>query len=135
MTTRPTRFLRNVLILDAIATGATGLLLTFFSSFLTPLLRVPGELLFYAGLVLLPYAALVGWLATREALARWSVWAVIVTNVLWAVDSVLLAMSGWIEPTALGYAFIVVQALVVAGFAELQFLGLRRSVAAVAHEY
>ena len=129
MTTRLTRFLRNALILDAMATGATGLLLTLFSGSLTSLLRVPGELLFYAGLVLLPYAALVGWLATRDALPRWSVWAVIVTNVLWAVDSVLLAMSGWVEPNALGYAFIVVQALVVAGFAELQFIGLRRSTA------
>jgi hypothetical protein len=132
MTTRPSPFLRNVLILDAVATGATGLLLTFFSTFLNGLLQVPGTLLFYAGLILLPYAALVGWLATRDALPRWSVWAVIVTNALWALDSVLLAMSGWVEPNALGYAFIMMQALVVAGFAELQFVGLRRSTVSAA---
>jgi hypothetical protein len=127
MTTRPTPFLRNVLLLDAVATGATGLLMTFFAGTLTGLLQIPNSLLFYAGLILLPYAALVGWLARRETLPRWSVWAVIVTNALWAVDSVLLAMSGWVEPNALGYAFILMQALVVVGFAELQYVGLRRS--------
>jgi hypothetical protein len=52
---------------------------------------------------------------------------VIVTNVLWAIDSALLAMSGWVEPNALGYAFIIMQALVVVAFAELQYVGLRRS--------
>jgi hypothetical protein len=127
MTTRPTPFLRNVLLLDAVATGATGLLMTFFAGTLTGLLQIPNTLLFYAGLILLPYAVLVGWLARRETLPRWSVWAVIVTNALWAVDSVLLAMSGWVEPNALGYAFILMQALVVVGFAELQYVGLRRS--------
>jgi hypothetical protein len=127
MTTRPTPFLRRVLMLDAAATGATGLLMTFFASTLTGLLAIPGGLLFYAGLILLPYALLVAWLARRHTLPRWAIWAVIVTNVLWAIDSVLLAMSGWIEPNALGLAFIIMQALVVVAFAELQYVGLRRA--------
>jgi hypothetical protein len=127
MTTRPTPFLRRVLMLDAVATGATGLLMTFFASTLTGLLAIPGTLLFYAGLILLPYALLVAWLARRDTLPRWAIWAVIVTNVLWAMDSVLLAMSGWIGPNALGLAFIIMQALVVVAFAELQYVGLRRA--------
>jgi hypothetical protein len=127
MTTRLTPFLRRVLLLDALATAATGLLMTFFAGTLTGLLEIPNTLLFYAGLILLPYALLVAWLASRETLPRWSVWAVIVTNVLWAIDSALLAMSGWVEPNALGYAFIIMQALVVVAFAELQYVGLRRS--------
>jgi hypothetical protein len=127
MTTRPTPFLRKVLMLDAAATGATGLLMTFFGGMLTGLLEIPNTLLFYAGLILLPYALLVAWLARRETLPRWAIWAVIVTNVLWAIDSVLLAISGWVEPNALGYFFIVMQALVVVAFAELQYVGLRRS--------
>jgi hypothetical protein len=39
---------------------------------------------------------------------------------------VLLA-SGWVAPTALGYAFVLGQALVVAILAECEYLGLRRS--------
>lgn len=127
MTMHLTPFLRRVLMLDAAATGLTGLLMTFFAGTLTGLLALPNALLFYAGLILLPYALLVAWLAQRDSLPRWAIWVVIVTNVLWAIDSVLLVMSGWVEPNALGYAFIAVQALVVAGFAELQYVGLRRS--------
>ena len=35
-------------------------------------------------------------------------------------------------PTLLGYAFVIAQALVVAVFAELQFMGLRKPIAAMA---
>ncbi|WP_437693715.1 hypothetical protein [Sorangium sp. So ce176] len=43
------------------------------------------------------------------------------------IDSVLLLALGWVEPKALGYAFVAAQALVVALFAEAQVLGLRRA--------
>jgi hypothetical protein len=51
---------------------------------------------------------------------------VIACNALWAVDSVALLLTGRIAPTAWGHAFVVAQALIVAGFAWLQHLGLRR---------
>jgi hypothetical protein len=129
---RPSPFLRFALLADAIASGATGLSMTFFSGTLSGLLSLPADLLFYSGLILVPYAVLVGYLSRRETLPRWTVLAVIVTNALWAADCLLLMFSGWIAPSALGYAFIGMQALVVAAFAELQYVGLRRSTAPVA---
>lgn len=126
------RFLRLVLLADAIATGVTGLLMVLGASLLDELLQVPDDLLLYAGLVLLPYSAVVGWLSRRDTLPRWAVLAVIVTNALWAVDCLLLMFSGWIAPSALGYAFIIAQVLVVVAFAELQYVGLRRSPPALA---
>jgi hypothetical protein len=57
------------------------------------------------------------------------VWAVILCNAVWVADSLLLLMSGWVQPTALGTAFVLAQALLVGLFAELQALGLRRSPA------
>jgi hypothetical protein len=45
---------------------------------------------------------------------------------LWAIDSVLLLTTGWVSPSALGYAFVVGQALVVTAFCELQFTAMRR---------
>ncbi|MDQ3806299.1 MAG: hypothetical protein M3416_21030 [Acidobacteriota bacterium] len=131
MTTSNTSpFLRRVLLADAATSGASGLLMTLGSGPLGDLLGVPPPLLRYAGLSLLPFAALVAYLATRERLPRPAVWAVIALNALWAADSILLLVGGWVGPTALGYAFIVAQALVVAAFAEAQYIGLRKSHAA-----
>ncbi|MGL1423590.1 hypothetical protein ACSTJ1_00165, partial [Vibrio parahaemolyticus] len=65
--------------------------------------------------------------ATRSQPPRLGVWAIIIVNAVWAIESVLLLFSGWVHPNALGQVFIVAQALMVAGFAELQFIGLRRT--------
>jgi len=125
----PSPFLRRVLLADALTSGASGLFMTLLAHPVEGTLGVSAEFLRYAGLSLLPFAALVAYLATRESLSRRAVWAVIVLNALWAADSILLLVGGWVGPTALGYAFIIAQALIVAAFAELQYLGLRKSPA------
>jgi hypothetical protein len=127
--THPTAFLRYALLGDAVASGATGLLMLAGASFLTNWLGLPTGLLRGAGLVLLPYAAFVAWLGTRPHPARAAIWAVVAINVLWAIESVLLLASGWVAPTALGVAFVLAQAIVVAGFAGAQAYGLRMSAA------
>lgn len=132
MTSRHSPFLRRALLADAVVSGASGLLMSTAAGFLANLLALPEGLLRYAGLALLPYGALVTWVATRQSLQRPAVWALIVVNALWAIDSIVLLLSGWIQPNALGYAFVVAQALVVALFAEIQYMGLRRSAASVA---
>lgn len=125
-------FLRRVLLADAAASGATGLLMAFGASFLEPLLGLPVALLREAGIILLPFAALLTYIATREHLSRRWVWAVVVMNVIWVIDSILLLLSGWVSPTLLGQAFVIGQALVVAVFAELEYFGVRKSAAALA---
>lgn len=125
-------FLRRVLLADAAACVATGLLMLLGAGFLESLLGLPGALLKYAGFVLLPFAALVGYVATRERLPRAAVWIVIASNALWTVDSILLLWSGWVEPTSLGTAFVVAQAVIVGVFAELEYFGLRRMPALTA---
>jgi hypothetical protein len=122
---QPSSFLRLALLADAAVSGVTGLAMMLGAGVVDGLLGVPGVLLRYAGLSLLPFAALVAFLATRENLSRPAAWAVVAYNALWAVDSIVLLASGWIAPTALGYAFIAFQALVVAIFAKLQYIGLR----------
>jgi hypothetical protein len=126
MTTNSPQFLRNVLLLDAAASGATGLLLIAGAGLLEGLLGLPVVLMREAGLILVPYVAFVAWTGTRTEIARGAVWAVIAANVLWAVASVCLLVSGLVAPTALGCAFVIAQAAVVAILGELQYAGLRR---------
>ena len=127
ITTSP--FLRWALRLDALASGATGLLMLLAPGALEQLLRIPAEVLSNAGLILVPYAAVVAFLGTRSRLYSLAVWIVIAINLLWALDSFVFLTQDWVQPSALGVAFVIAQALVVAGFAVLQLMGLKRSVA------
>ena len=127
------KLLRLALVADAVATTATALLLIVFSVPFEPLLGLPASFSRVIGIGLLPYAAIVAYLGTRPQVSRAAVWTVIGCNVFWVIDSGLLLIGNWIDPTPLGIAFVIAQASAVAGFADAQFLGLRRSVnAAVA---
>lgn len=118
--------LRRSLLADAALTSATGLLLALGAAPLSGLLGLPQPLLFWAGVSLLPFAGLVALLARRERAPRTAVRAVVLYNALWALDSVLLLALGWVHPTALGSAFVLAQALAVAGFALAQYAGLQQ---------
>ncbi|MBI0536682.1 hypothetical protein D9599_13960 [Roseomonas sp. KE2513] len=122
-------FLRRALLLDAAASGATGALMLLATGPLADLTALPPGLLRVAGAVLLPYAGFVLWLGRHAAPARALVLAVIGINLLWAAESVAILALGWVAPNALGTAFVLTQALVVAAFAGLQAAGLRSTAA------
>jgi hypothetical protein len=124
------RFLRSVLVADSATCIATGLLTTFASTLLAQFLGMPAELLWYAGMSLFPFAAFLIYLASREILSPKAVWMAILLNALWTIDSFLLVATGWVTPSQLGYAFVSAQALAVAIFAGLEYVGLRKSAAA-----
>ena len=125
MTSRPNAVLRYALIADAVASGATGLLMAAGAGPLSGLLSLPEPLLHWAGILLLPFAVLVGLAARSEAPSRPAVLAIVVVNALWAIDSFALLASGWIEPNGFGIAFVAAQALAVAALAAAQVGGLR----------
>jgi hypothetical protein len=125
-------FLRTVLAVDASASLATGLLLAAGGPTLASLTGLPTTLLFASGLTLFPFVAYVAFLATRARLTPAAVWTVVGINVLWVVDSFALLASGSVHPTALGAAFVVAQALAVAGLAAGEFIGLRRGTVSLA---
>jgi hypothetical protein len=131
-TIHPSPFLRNVLLIDAAASGATALLLTGGAGLLDGLLGLPVALMREAGLILVPYVAFVAWVGTRETVARGPVWTIIAANALWAIASAGLLVSGLVAPTLLGTAFVIAQAVVVALLGELQYVGLRRQSTVVA---
>ncbi|WP_460450220.1 hypothetical protein [Alsobacter sp. SYSU BS001988] len=122
----PHRFLRAALAVDAVSSAAMGVLLAAAASPLSGFLSLPMTLLRDAGLLLAPFAAVVGWLASRPEPSRPAVWAVIGLNLAWSAESLLMLATGWVAPNALGTAFVIAQALFVLGLAEAEYVGLRR---------
>jgi hypothetical protein len=129
---RASSLLRRVLAVDAVTSGAMGLAMVAFSGLIADLLQLPVELVGEAGLVLLPFAAFVAFVASRREPARWAVWTIIALNAVWVVDSILLLFTGWVAPNALGYVFVIAQAAVVLVFADFEYMGLKRSDAVAA---
>lgn len=119
--------LRRALTVDAVISGGTGLLMTFAAAPLGAMLAISPRLLLSAGVICIGFASFLVYLLTRDELPRVSVWTVIVLNAIWVLGSIAVLFDA--DPNRLGVAFIVVQAIAVAGFAEAQYVGLRKTAA------
>jgi hypothetical protein len=129
---RASSLLRRVLIVDAAVSGATGVAMFALADLFASLLQLPVELVREAGIILLPFAAFVGFVASRREPARIAVWTIIALNVVWVVDSIALLFTGWVAPNALGYVFVIAQAAMVLLLADFEYMGLKRSTAVAA---
>jgi hypothetical protein len=116
-----------VLTIDAVFSGVSGIAMIAFAEVFANLLQLPVELISEAGIILVPFAAFVAFVASRSEPARVAVWAIIAINIVWAVDSIVLLFSGWVAPNALGYAVVIAQAAGVLALADLEYMGLKRS--------
>jgi hypothetical protein len=125
----PSLLLRRALLADAVFSGIAAVLLSADAGALAPLLDLPETLLRESGLFLIAYTALVGWLSTRLSLPRALIVLVIAGNVAWTVGSIALLLSGIVTPNLPGDIFVAAQAVATGVFAELQYIGLRRSAA------
>lgn len=123
----PSRLLRLALGADALASGASGVLLALAARPLGEWFGLPPDLLRAAGLAFLPWAALVGWLTTRRTLPRAGGWTVVALNGVFVVAAAAAPFLGWISPNALGTAFVLALAGAVLVLTEAQAIGLRRS--------
>ncbi|MBR1247192.1 hypothetical protein JQ609_09630 [Bradyrhizobium sp. AUGA SZCCT0169] len=127
----PSSFLSRALLADAVFSGVAAVLLTLGAGVLAPFLNLPEALLRESGLFLIAYTALVGWLGTRQSVLKALVLLVIVGNAAWTLGSIALLFSGAVSPNLLGILFVVAQAIATGVFAELQYIGLRKSDSAV----
>ena len=125
------QLLRRALIADAIFSGLSAVVMTLDAGALAPFLNLPEALLRETGLFLIAYAALVGWLGTRSSVPKALVTIVIAGNAAWTLASLALLFSGVVSPNLLGTIVVVAQAIATGVFAELQYVGLRRSEDAV----
>ena len=123
---RSDSLLRLALRLDAAVTGLNGAAYLVAAPVLDDVLGLPGGLLRGAGAFLLVYAGAVWLVGSGARISAPAVEAVVVTNVLWAIGSVVAVGTGAGSPTTVGAVWLVLQAVVVAGFAAMQLTGLRR---------
>lgn len=122
--------LRRAFMLDAVATGGLGLGLAVAADVLQPWLGLPVGLLREAGFICVAFAAFLAFALTRTHVAAGMARFAIGVNAAWVLASFGLLASGWVQPTTLGMTFVIAQALAVAVFTELQYLGMKRATRA-----
>ena len=128
----PSQLLRRALLADAVFSGVSAIGLTLGADTFASLLNLPEALLSQTGLFLIAYTALVGWLGTRASVPKALVVLVVVGNAAWTLASIALLFSGAVSPNLLGELVVVAQAIATGVFAELQYIGMRRSGGTVA---
>lgn len=112
--------LRAILLVDGLVSGAMGVLLIAGAGLLDTALDLPTAFLRGVGFVLLPWCALLAVIATRQPINRLAVRLVIAVNLGWVAASLVLPFTRWVEPNALGIAFVLAQSVAVLGFAVIQ---------------
>lgn len=127
--TAPQTSLRRRLGLDAVVTAVNGLVYLALSGPVSDLLGVDRGLLLVLGAALLGYALGVARLARGAVPSPRPVSLVIDVNAAWAVASIVVLVTGVLDPSTAGYVWIPLQAAVVMGFAVVQY-GLLRAVRA-----
>lgn len=126
----PSSLLKKALAADAVVSGAVAVLQLAIPDALSRLLLLPRGLLVESGIFLVAYTLLL--IALARSTRVWSalILVVVVGNVAWAAGCAVLLGTGYLQPSALGIAFVAMQALAVLVFAGLEYFGLRESPAA-----
>ncbi|MEU4323629.1 MULTISPECIES: hypothetical protein [Nonomuraea] len=119
-------FLRTTLRIDGWSTAAFGVVMLVASTALSEPLGLPTAWSIPFGVAMLGGAAALGLIAGYPQIpARYAAF-VVVGNAASGAALVLLAFTDVIPLTGLGVAFLLVGALVVAIYATMEFIGLRR---------
>ncbi len=121
------RLLRNTLWANSIFCALSGLLLSVGAGPITTFLGwstfIP---LLVIGIGLLLYSAWLFRILVGRPLDAGTGMVYAIADAAWVVASVILLLTNWVPFTLGGKWAIVIQAIIVADFAVLQFLGARR---------
>ena len=120
-------YVRNVLSLDAATSGIAGVAMIAGAGFISGLTALPSSLLFWAGVILLPWTALLAYFSRHSTMSRIVMIDIVAVNALWVVASIGILVAGLVTPNMLGVAFVIAQAAAVLLFTVLQMGVLRSS--------
>lgn len=122
--------LRNVLLINAISSGATGFLLVVFPGFMANLFAIGAVMPFVeVGIFLLVFAAVVLFESRRKALHAARIYGIVAADTLWVIASALLLAIQPVAFSFLGNFLVAGVGLWVAAMAYLQYKGVKQMVA------
>ena len=116
--------LRNILILNAVSSGMTGIALVVFAGAITDLMGpISPMAVTETGVFLVIFAAFVMIEGLRASLKLNRITAIIVVDILWVMASIFIVILQLFNLTVLGYALIAGVAVWVAAMAYFQSHG------------
>jgi len=122
------RFLANVLKANAVFSTVSGLIFIFFASSVAHFIGLENPVfLIGIGVTILFFSVYVYKVATMDTLNTKLVWVIIELDILWVVGSVILLLTNIVSLTTLGQWAIGLTAEIVAVFAILEYVGLRKA--------
>ena len=118
--------LKNVLLVNAVSSGFTGLALIAASRFIASLLGIayPGAV-FGVGVFLLAFSTAVYVVSRKPEPSRRAVESIVIMDSLWVVSSIAVVLFHLATESFLGNFIITAIALWVALMAILQYKGMR----------
>ncbi|WP_162915554.1 hypothetical protein [Paraflavitalea soli] len=123
--------LKNVLLINALSSGATGVLLVLFPGLVAGLCGATLTWPFVAaGLFLIVFAALVFVQSRKQVMQKGWIKLIIALDIIWVIESLIIVVPQLFGLSFLGYFLIGAVAGWVALMAFLQSRGLKQYLAA-----
>jgi hypothetical protein len=123
----PASFVRRVLLSNAAFGVLSGLVCLFWTQPLAMALGLAQPWIMSGlGVGLILFASELVWIALRAPENRRALTTIFALDVAWVIASVILLFSSWAPPTLVGTWMVIIVADIVAVFAVLEFIGLRR---------
>ena len=118
---------RTVLI-DAIATAASGLLMLAARGILYPFFGLSSPMLLdLTAVAFLVYAAAISVVAMRPVISRAALMTIVFANITYVLASLVVLITFWAHLDPIGRVLIIAVTFVVEAFATLQFAAARRA--------
>jgi hypothetical protein len=123
-------YLKNILLLNAVSSGATGIGLIVFARFIADIFGVQQLSPFYGtGIFLVVFAAFVGYESLQKPIRTGRVQLISMLDNLWVLASMSIVLLGLFNLTLIGYGLITGVAFWVAAMAYLQVRGIKQLAA------
>lgn len=120
-------YLKNILLLNAVSSGATGIGLIVFARFVAHIFGVQQLSPFYGtGIFLVAFAAFVGYESMQKPIRTARVQLISILDITWVLASMAVVLMSLFGLTMLGYGLITGVALWVAAMAYLQLKGVKQ---------
>lgn len=119
--------LKNILMLNAVSSGATALILIFFAPVVAGIFEVSDTAAFYGtGIFLLVFAGFVFYESVQKSIRPGRVLFISALDLLWVVASLAIVILNMFNLSFLGYCLISGVAVWVAAMAYFQSRGLKK---------